>query len=155
MEFIASAFQVIKEIIDTVYTFSSLEEAAFFPGGEFSVGLTDIYPYLVRISNKLSFPPSVSRLIPGIYGTLCHGKVFIRNNKVFVIIEDIAEPLALRACADRVVKGEKQWVWRGDFYSAFITAVFTRKSMYSEYAFFTIKKSNAYFMVAFFPRCFY
>src|SRR5208283_1411558 len=82
--------------------------------------------------------------------------IFVGDNQFLIIEQYIAESLALRACAYRVIKGKQYWSRFGKGNSAIVAGIVRRKSQY----FFArrlvfVQHDNFDFFPALFPCRFY
>ena len=67
-------------------------------------------------------PPVAAGFAPGFNRALSERLAVVGNDQVGIVTENIAEPLALRTGAERMVKGKKDWTKWFECSSALLTA---------------------------------
>ena len=103
---------MLEEVVDPVKAFRSLEYHLPVCLGEVPVGNIRIDTRFLRARKHLAHPPFIGRLGPGLDRAFFQAQELVRDDKVLIVPQDIAESVALLAGADRMIEGKKKGLRR-------------------------------------------
>jgi len=104
MELVPFALHCLKKVVDSVKIAASFKEDRFVFIRKLCKRLIDIKSFFRCVLHHLFPPPPVCQFVPGVDSALRKRKVLIRDYKILIVVQDIPESFALRACSDGVVE---------------------------------------------------
>ncbi len=108
MELVAFGFQIVEVLPDSFDLIAPFPDQLLHLFGKLLKRGRQIHALFLHRQQYLLLPPVRSRLAPRLDDAA--GKRFapVGDDQIFVVLQDIAEPFALRAGSERVVEGEQQ-----------------------------------------------
>src|SRR5437867_11111436 len=107
MEFVPLAFQVSEEGMDAFHLGFSFPQESPFLGCQLFIWFGDVPTVALKAEQHLPLPPFCRWLSPGFDRTGREALGLVRDDQVFVVPKVIAESLAGRARAERMVERKK------------------------------------------------
>src|SRR5207245_2332050 len=107
MQLVPLVLQVVEELIDAFKVLVALPEQRPILSRQLRVGGGQADSSSFHPQQHLLLPPVCARLGPGLDGAVHQSAVPVRDNQIFVVPQDIAEPLAVRTGTQGMVKGEQ------------------------------------------------
>src|ERR1700735_5204803 len=108
MQLVLLAFEMLKKAMHpakgTATVGVAINDQLLLFGVEFVPGHVRRYPGLAREALQFGKQRPVLWLSPGLNGALIQSLSFIRNNKVEIEIDGVAEALAAGACSVRIIE---------------------------------------------------